>query len=105
MIAEKITVTATLTSLQDLINTARIADEVHHDVALTKCSRIKLKYDADETASIKIAETGTVTPVAVLDAANGLYMASIEAFDFSQISLQTSTGSVDVEVIVEQPRM
>jgi hypothetical protein len=100
MIAEKITVTNTLTPLSTLICTARDVLSVNN-----KAMKIKLRCSQDETATVKIAENDTNTPVVILDPVNGIYHEEIQLSDISQIGLVTSAGTVDVEVIVEQPRI
>jgi hypothetical protein len=105
MIIETVTVTTTETSLKDLINEARVNGEARNDVANSKCSMIRLRCVPDAAVAVKMSEANTVTPVAVLDAPNGIFTAAFNHFDFDQVSLKVAADTLDVEVIIEQGRV
>lgn len=101
MIAEVITVTTTPTSIAALIATARSLAAI----AVTKCSQVKLKCAVDAAITVSIKEAGSVAGVVILDAPNGQFSTEIAMFDFSQALLSSASGTVAVQVLVEQPRM
>jgi hypothetical protein len=104
MLAETITVTPTAASLAALIATAREIDALPG--AFTKANKIKLSTSPDEDSKVYLKETGTDTPVAILDPVNGIYTAEVAAFDITAVFLScVADKSVEVGVIVELSRI
>ena len=103
MLSEQITVGTTPTSIYDLIKAARSAVE---EVIPKKCIGIKLRYLAAETATIILSDAGSVSGSNVLAAqTEGLVNASFKLFDIDLALLSSSSGNVNVHLIVEQARL
>ncbi len=99
MLAEKITVTTTPTSIKDLIDTARGSSSN----VPAKCVGIELRYDITESAVVSIADPNSVNSAIILDAANEtLVRTRFRQFDIVQVLLSCSANTVEVHVIVEQ---
>ncbi len=100
MLSEIITVTADATSIQQLIATAR-GEEL--SAVPPKCTGVKLRYVAAETATITLEDPDSATGAIVLAAqTEALVNTSFSTFSIAKALLKTSSGTVSVHVIVEQ---
>ncbi|MCK5602641.1 hypothetical protein KAR91_12245 [Candidatus Pacearchaeota archaeon] len=100
MLAEKIEVTVTPTTIRSLIETAR--GLAANGLLKIKCIGIMLRYDLSETAVVTMTDPDTVNGVVVLDmAGQTLSSISLKQFDIQRVLLSAS-ASVDVHVIIEQ---
>jgi hypothetical protein len=103
MLIEKVTVTTTATALSTLIATARTVEAVVPAVQ-PKCTSVKLKCALDETGIVSVKESGSANAVVVLDAANGLYAATLDHFSLADLLFSCNTGTVVMDIMVNQPR-
>jgi len=99
MLSEQITVTATPTSIHDLLIAAgRVEANLPN-----KCIGVKLRYLAAETATIILSDAGSISGAIVLAAqTEALVNVSLKQFNTKLALLSTSSGSVNVHLIVEQ---
>ena len=103
MLAEKIEVTDTLTTIQSLLETAR--GVVAGSFKPTKCVGIMLRYDVVETSIVTMKDENSVNGVVILDVATEVVSSvSFKQFDISKVSL-IATVAVDVHMIIEQTLM
>ena len=99
MLSEQITVTATPTSIYDLLVAARGSAAK----LPKKCIGIKLRYLAAETATIILTDPNSVAGAVVLAAqTETLVSVSFKQFNIELALLATSSGSVVVHLVVEQ---
>jgi hypothetical protein len=98
MITEQITVTTTFTSIKDLIETARSAT-----LGNSKCVGVKLTYT--DTVEITMKDTESIVPITILDGTNSIVFAEFITIDFDKVLLKAASGTVAVNVIVEQDRI
>lgn len=99
MLSEQITVTTTKTSIYDLLVTARGSS----DKLPKKCIGIKLRYLAAETATITLSDPNSNTGAIVLAAqTESLVNVSLKQFNIELAFLKSSSGDVNVHLVVEQ---
>ncbi len=99
MLSEQITVTATPTSIYDLLVTARGSSAN----IPKKCIGIKLRYLAAETATIILSDPNSASGAVVLAAqTESLVNVSLKQFSIDLALLSTSSGNVNVHLVVEQ---
>lgn len=103
MISEQITVTTTLTSVRQLIATAR---SVNIDTIPNKCIGIMLRYDRAETKIVTMSDANSVTGVVILDALTEILLStSIKQFNSGLVLLSCNSGTVTVHILIEQDLM
>jgi len=103
MLAELITVTSSPKSIYHLLKVAR---DVGNDVIPHKCTGIKLRYKTTETESITLTDKDSAVGAEVLCAAiESLVSVSFKCFDLKLVHLNSESGSVGVDIIVEQDRV
>lgn len=99
MLSEQITVTATPTTIHALLVAARGSS----DNLPKKCVGIKLRCLAAETAEIILSDPNSVSGAVVLDAnVESLVNVSLKQFRTDLVLLSTSSGTMNVHLVVEQ---
>ncbi len=99
MLSEQITVTATPTSIYDLLVAARGSAAN----LPKKCIGIKLRYLAAETATISLSDANSSSGAIILAAqTEALVNVTFKQFNIELALLATSSGSVVVHLVVEQ---
>lgn len=97
---ERVTVTATPTSIQALMNTQRAVGKARIP---SKCNNITMKYDADETKVVLISDSETTNKVTVLDnSGEKIRACSFDDWDISLVLLSVASGTVEVDIIISQ---
>ena len=103
MLSEQITVTTDITTIKSLLETARSV--AAGTFKPTKCVGIMLRCDPSETETITLSDENSSTGATILDAPNSLVVASFQQFDIGKVSLSCSSGTIVVDLIIEQKLM